>query len=129
MSRNLEQEFRVQEKVPSTTITGLTTSLPHVSLFSESTRVISDKQQETQGGGQFRMASVNTNATVQPHTLGFSGNSGYFAPITAPLFSPPHTYNPITGQYINMTTTAQGLPPVYQAVGNLYDLQRNQHAT
>ena len=61
--------------------------------------------------------------------MGFSGNSGYFAPISAPLFSPPQTYNPVTSQYINMTTTAQVVSPVYQAVGNLYDKQRNQYPT
>ena len=108
---------------------GVTTELPHTQLLSESTRVFSDKQQEMGRMGQAQNHTAHTSATMQAHTLGFAGNRGYFAPISAPLFSPPHTYNPVTGQYINMTTTTQGVSPVYQAVGNLYDMQRNQYAT
>lgn len=129
VTRNLEQEFTIQGSVPMRSLQGITSALPNASLFTESTRVNIDKQSTIPMQNQFRLNPASTSVAVQAHTLGFSGNSGYFAPISAPLYTPPHTYNPVTGQYINISTTGSAVPPVYQAVGNLYDAQRNQYAT
>lgn len=129
ITRNLHKDFCSQEQIPVPTAPGLTMGLPSASLFTESTKIHTDKQQEVHIPQQFRLTSENTAIAVQAHTLGFTGNSGYFAPVTAPLYHLVPTYNQITGQYINTSSTSSALPPVYQATANLYDAQRNQHAT
>ena len=129
VSRNLHQEFMGQGQISVTKMSGVSSVLPSTHMFTESTKIHTDKQQEQIAQEKFTLSSANTSVAVQAHTLGFSGNSGYFAPITAPLYNPLPTYNPITGQYINMTTNGPVQPRVYQAAGNLYEAQRNQHAT
>lgn len=63
-----------------------------------------------------------------PPPMQNTGNTGFFAPVIAPLYQQP-TYNHVTGQYINTTTTSLNPPSVYQTGVNLYDTQRNQIAT
>lgn len=87
----------IPSPVPRFLGSGLQTSLPSVSLFTDSTICTANTNSGAQSQPQFRMAVVDLTAQLQPHTLGFSGNTGYFSPVIAPLYQPPQTYNPITG--------------------------------
>ena len=85
VTRNLHQDFVNQGHMPVTVGAGITSGLPPVSMFTESTKIHTDKQQENPAQQQFRVSAASTSVAVQAHTLGFLGNSGYFAPINAPL--------------------------------------------
>ena len=54
-----------------------------------------------------------------------SCNFGYYAPLIAPQYISPNTYNPVTGLFLH-----GNIPPsVYQSQTQLYTDQRNSYAT
>lgn len=129
VTRNLQTEFAAMSLAPENIIPGVTTVLPATSLFTDSTHTTTVQQPVFPEHPQFRMTAPAVSNNAKAMAMGFIGNSGYFAPISAPVYNPPHTYNSITRQYINTSTTIPGQPPVYQAAGQLYEAQRNQIAT
>lgn len=128
ITRNLNVVFDLQSTIHINGIPRVTKVLLAPPLLTDGIVTNTVRNQDLPIHSQFRLTPSNIGSHIQAHTLDFT-IGGYFAPLSAPLYSPPHTYNSVTGLFINAVTTSQVHPSEYQTKGQHYEAQRNQYAT